>query len=88
MKAKHVFYEGSVQGVGFRWTTRRIAQEYEVTGWVRNLADGRVEMQVAGDDADAFLEGIRKSSLAGHIAKEHVSELEVPQPFKGFHIVQ
>ena len=50
MKATRVLYEGYVQGVGFRWTTKRIAQGYEVSGWVRNLADGRVELQVSGED--------------------------------------
>lgn len=87
MKAIHVYYEGSVQGVGFRWTTRRIAQGYEVTGWVRNLPDGRVEMQVAGDEALLFLKAIRESSLAGNIFHEAASEIDVPKPFKGFHIV-
>jgi acylphosphatase len=89
MKATRVLYEGYVQGVGFRWTTKRIAQGYEVSGWVRNLADGRVELQVSGDDeeVDAFLRAIRESSLGGHIVAEHATEIELASPFKGFRIV-
>jgi len=89
MKATRVLYEGYVQGVGFRWTTRRIAQGYDVFGWVRNLPDGRVELQVSGEDEEvaAFLQAIRESTLGGHIAAEHTSEIEIPSPFKGFRIV-
>src|SRR5213078_2673541 len=47
-----LFYEGNVQGVGFRWTVRHLATGFEVTGSVRNLADGRVEMQVNGEESE------------------------------------
>jgi acylphosphatase len=89
MKASRVLYEGYVQGVGFRWTTKRIAQGYEVCGWVRNLPDGRVELQVSGEDeeVEAFLRAIRESTLGGHIAAERAAEIEIPRPFKGFRIV-
>jgi acylphosphatase len=71
MTARHVFYEGRVQGVGFRWTTKNLARGFEVTGWVRNLTDGRVEMQVCGEEeeVDAFLEAIAESDLKSHIKK-------------------
>ena len=88
MKATRVLYEGYVQGVGFRWTTKRIAHGYDVSGWVRNLADGRVELQVSGEDDEvtAFLRAIRES-LGGHITGEHATEIELAIPFKGFRIV-
>jgi acylphosphatase len=88
MKATRVFYEGYVQGVGFRWTAKRIAQGYDVSGWVRNLPDGRVELQVSGEDDEvaAFLRAIRESSLGGHINAEHAAEIEIATPFKGFRI--
>ena len=89
MKASRVLYEGYVQGVGFRWTTKRIAQGYEVCGWVRNLPDGRVELQVSGEEeeVEAFLRAIRESTLGGHIADERSAEIEILSPFKGFRIV-
>ena len=69
MTAKHVFYEGRVQGVGFRYTVRHLAKGYDVVGWVRNLADGRVEMLAAGqpEEVDGFLGAIAESELAGFI---------------------
>lgn len=89
MKARQIFYEGRVQGVGFRYTTRRIAQGYDVTGWVRNLPDGRVELQVSGDtgEVEAFLGEIRESALAGHITAEQTHDIQPSTPYRGFQIV-
>jgi acylphosphatase len=71
MTALQVYYEGRVQGVGFRYTTRNIATGYDVTGWVRNLPDGRVEMLVNGEEeeVEAFLKGIEESVLNSFIKK-------------------
>jgi acylphosphatase len=56
-----VFYSGHVQGVGFRDASRRLARGHAVTGYVRNLPDGRVELVAEGDGAevDGFLEAVR-----------------------------
>ncbi len=48
----HVFVSGRVQGVFFRAHTRGAAQDNNVSGWVRNLPDGRVEAVLEGDEAD------------------------------------
>jgi acylphosphatase len=52
-----VLYKGNVQGVGFRYTAIRIAENFDVTGCVRNLPDGDVELVVEGDSGqiDQFL---------------------------------
>ena len=73
MSAKHVFYEGRVQGVGFRYTVRHLAKGYDVLGWVRNLPDGRVELLAGGepDEVNAFLQAIAESELAGFIKAVH-----------------
>lgn len=87
MKGWRALYSGKVQGVGFRWTTRDLANGFEVSGTVRNLPDGRVELVVAGHEAEGFLVAIRESPLAGHIEKEEVEPIELPDPPKGFMIL-
>ncbi len=89
MSGVQMFYEGRVQGVGFRYCVRQLACGFEVTGWVRNLPDGRVELQACGDPAELeqFLEAIRDSELKGHIKKEE--RHAVPAFYsKGFEIVR
>jgi acylphosphatase len=83
-----VFYEGNVQGVGFRWSVRQIAKGFDVTGSVRNLRDGRVELQATGDEGEvrAFLEAILQSELRAHIKKQSETPLPDPPTFRGFEI--
>jgi acylphosphatase len=91
MTARRVSYEGHVQGVGFRWTTKNIARGFEVTGTVRNLPDGRVQLEVAAEDPaelEAFLDEIRvQSSLAHHIRAATVEVIPPPEGLRGFEIV-
>jgi len=83
-----VFYEGRVQGVGFRFTVRHIAKGFDVTGWVRNLADGRVELQVTGDEDElrAFLDQIAQSELHSLIRKQTENKLNEPVAARSFEI--
>jgi acylphosphatase len=83
-----VFYEGNVQGVGFRWSVRNIAKGFDVTGSVRNLRDGRVELLAAGDEEEVreFLDAILQSELRAHIKKHSESPLAEPPAFRGFEI--
>jgi acylphosphatase len=78
MIARQVFYEGRVQGVGFRFTCKQLARGYEVVGWVRNLPDGRVELQCSGDkeEVESFLECIAESELKSHI--KGVTAIPIP----------
>jgi len=68
-KQLHVLYEGHVQGVGFRYSAQHIAQTYAVTGYVRNLADGRVEVVAEGEEneVERFIEHIKTSPLRDYI---------------------
>ena len=49
---KHFFFKGRVQGVGFRYRAQNAASLYSVTGWVKNLYDGSVEMEAQGTEED------------------------------------
>ena len=90
MIAKKVYFEGRVQGVGFRYTTRDLAKGFDVTGSVKNLIDGRVEMDVQGDEdeVDEFIQEIRDSSLAHHIQGFEVRDIPLLENVKGFSIVR
>ena len=83
-----VYYEGNVQGVGFRYSVRQIAKGFDVTGSVRNLADGRVELLATGekDEVRAFLDAILQSELRAHIKKHFETPMPQLPPFRGFEI--
>ena len=75
-------------GVGFRFTVRHIAKGFDVTGWVRNLPDGRVELQVSGgeDEVRSFLDQIAQSELHSLIRKQTENKLSQPVATRGFEI--
>ena len=83
-----VFYEGNVQGVGFRWSVKQIAKGFDVTGFVRNLPDERVELQASGadDEVRAFIDAIAESELRAHIRKTAEHPISQAPPFAGFTI--
>lgn len=87
-KRLHAFFSGRVQGVGFRYTAQRIAEDFSVTGFIRNLPDGRVELLVEGEEKDleVFLQKIRKSFLARYIGGVEARWLESSGEFQGFKI--
>ena len=88
MIGRHVFYEGRVQGVGFRFTVKQLARGYDVIGWVRNLPDGRVEMQCGGEseEVEAFLEAIVESQLKAHIRAVEMHPIPSLSGIRGFEI--
>jgi acylphosphatase len=80
-----VFFSGHVQGVGFRYTVLQIAREFDVAGYVRNLMDGRVELEAEGSqaDVDAFVVAVQER-MHGYVRKvERNSAKRMPQ-FSGF----
>jgi acylphosphatase len=88
MISLQVLYEGRVQGVGFRFTVRHIAKGFDVTGWVRNLPDRRVELQVTGDEAEvrSFLDQVAQGELHSLIRKQTENKLNEPVAARGFEI--
>jgi acylphosphatase len=91
MTAKIVLYSGRVQGVGFRYSTKRIASGFDVTGWIKNLPDGRVELlaqALEADELEAFLEDIQQSSLGSHIKQREVTAIAAEPNLRGFSILR
>ncbi|MFO0904470.1 MAG: acylphosphatase [Pirellulales bacterium] len=84
-----VLFSGRVQGVGFRQTTCTIAERYEVTGAVRNLVDGRVEMVAEGDASELarFLDAI-EGAMSGFIRDSKRHRYPATGEFDGFRIVR
>lgn len=80
-----VFFTGHVQGVGFRYSARQVAKEFEVTGFVSNLADGRVQLEAEGSrgEIDAFVAAVEEK-MHGYIRKVERSGARRPAQFTGF----
>jgi acylphosphatase len=82
-----VFFSGHVQGVGFRYSVLQVAKEFEVAGFVSNLADGRVQLEAEGREADvsAFIAAVQEK-MHGYIRKAERSSRKRPAQFSGFTI--
>ena len=85
-----VFFVGRVQGVGFRYTAKTVAAGFEITGTIRNLPDGRVELVAEGnrEELDAFRAALHDAGLAGFIRDEQVMWADAKNEFRGFDIVR
>jgi acylphosphatase len=85
----HILYSGRVQGVGFRYTVKTMALGFEITGAVRNLPDGKVELTAEGQrgELEAFQQAIRDSELGHFIKQEQAVWGEAQNEFRGFAIV-
>lgn len=88
MVTKHVYISGKVQGVYFRDYTRKKALALEVSGWVRNLPDGRVEAVFQGDEdkVKAMLEWCWEGSPRSQVKDMQVEDLETAENYTGFRI--
>ena len=87
MPSKQVIYTGRVQGVGFRYSTKQIASGYEVVGTVKNLPDGRVELQAMSQDADEledFFVAIDESNLGSLIKEREMATIPALVGVRGF----
>jgi acylphosphatase len=84
---KHVYYSGQVQGVGFRYVARNLARDAAVTGFVKNLSDGRVEIVVEGRTAavDRYLADVAEA-MSGHLGGVEVLDEPPSEEFDAFTI--
>jgi len=80
-----VYFSGDVQGVGFRYTACRTAAQYNVTGYARNLPDGRVECLVEGPDTeiDSFLADLARR-MSGYIRLQEQQTARYSGRYKTF----
>ncbi len=87
MQRRSVIFTGRVQGVGFRYTTRGVAEAFAVTGWVRNEPDKTVRLEVQGEPAEvaAMIEALQQR-MAGNIRETRVETMALTPGEEGFGI--
>ena len=82
-----VFFSGHVQGVGFRYATLQVSREFEVAGTVRNLPDGRVQLEVEVEKAEvqSFVQALH-DRMHGYVKSVERTSRRRPREFQGFTI--
>lgn len=80
-------FSGHVQGVGFRYSTAQVAKGYEVTGFVKNLIDGRVELEIEGEESECrqMIETVQ-DELDAYVRKTELSDGIRNKTFNTFRI--
>jgi acylphosphatase len=87
MQRRTAMFSGNVQGVGFRYTATRLAQQYDLTGYVRNRPEGSVEIVAEGrpEEIDAFLEEL-SHQMAGYVRTVKQQTGQVLGDMQGFSV--
>lgn len=87
MENVRVIFKGSVQGVGFRFTVIHAARSFDVTGFVRNLPDGTVEMMAEGEEAELkqFI-GAIETKMSYYIRDTFIQWSEATAEYRGFEV--
>jgi len=87
-KSVHILVEGRVQGVGFRYFVKRIAEENSLTGWVRNRYDDRVEILAQGEEEKLtrFISTVRVGPGSSSVTDLKIEWLEPETKFARFSI--
>lgn len=82
-----IIFSGTVQGVGFRATARKYAVKFNLTGWVKNLSNGSVEILVEGSEAkiEQFCHSIEEF-FKGYIRNKEIQFIPAREKFKSFQI--
>ena len=88
-QSRRILYSGHVQGVGFRYTVHRLAQRHPITGYVKNLPDGRVELLAEGNpaDLDSLLADIA-AAMSDHIHDIKTQTLPASHHYPTFEIAR
>lgn len=88
MKRYFVIFKGLVQGVGFRWTIMQLARAYGYTGWIRNLSNGNVSMEIQGKwlDINQLVNQIHSRSNWIRIEDYSIKEIEVVPDERSFSV--
>lgn len=86
-KRAHIIYSGRVQGVGFRWTAERIAHSVGVSGWVKNLPDGTVELVCEGSEEEikSFIQKVA-DAMKGYLQSSKIEWQNATGEFDTFEI--
>jgi len=87
VERREIHFSGRVQGVGFRYTARTLADSYDVTGYVRNLSGGRVQLVIEGEarELDRFLKAVQQE-MQGNISDTQVDTQPASGEFDDFRI--
>ena len=87
MVQAHIFYSGTVQGVGFRYTTQRVDVSQGLSGWVKNLKDGRVEIIAEGENnhIEQLIDELDKQ-FDGYIRHKEIDLCPAEGQCRGFRI--
>ncbi|HMP88660.1 MAG TPA: acylphosphatase [Kiritimatiellia bacterium] len=86
MRRLSASFEGTVQGVGFRFTTVEIARNHEIAGYVQNLMDGSVKVVAEGAESELlnFLRELREAHIYRYVTREDLHWLTTSGEFEGF----
>lgn len=84
----HLFVSGRVQGVGFRYFVYETAEREGISGWVRNLPDGRVEIVAQGTvlALEAFVRAVQKGPPSSHVESLAKQQEPLSRPFPDFRV--
>ncbi len=85
---QHLLIKGRVQGVSFRFFTKTEAEKYNISGWVRNLSDGRVEAVAQGESKnfDSFLVKVRRGPLPAKVESIEINKIDLQEQLTEFSI--
>jgi acylphosphatase len=88
VKSVYIIVGGRVQGVGFRYSTLNKAEELGITGWVRNISDGKVEIQASGEqqNLNTFIDWMKTGPTRAIIRTFSVSDITPTRTFTQFEI--